>query len=126
MTQVRIAFIYPGDVGGGDLKHVSGAGRLLDLARVAVLAGAAVTVIAIGGGTPEPQQVSAGLTIQHVPEELAIGTKLGWITGETPAMRAVAEILEAQHIDTVCLYGTSLRYSTACAARQAARVDHCR
>ena len=26
-------------------------------------------------------------------------------------MRAVAEILEAQHIDTVCLYGTSLRYS---------------
>ena len=33
MTQVRIAFIYPGDVGGGDLKHVSGAGRLLKISR---------------------------------------------------------------------------------------------
>ncbi len=120
----RICFLYPGDLEGRSLAHVSGAGRLMNLAELAVLAGFEAFAV---GVTRDPAEEGA-LSIRglrcfriFVPEN---GRFRGFGQEGKTFTQKLLPLVKALEVTDLCLYGTSLKYSRPLVALAKARDLH--
>jgi glycosyltransferase involved in cell wall biosynthesis len=106
----KIAFFYPGDVAVENLQHVSGFGRLTDLATLGSRAGAEVMIAVLSAGPTEHGTISGlpSLAVHARTRRSPIGRAL--LTGHD-VVRELAPHLEAGGFDALCFYGTTLRYT---------------
>lgn len=103
----RVAFVYPGRVDGADLRHISGGGRLVNLAQVAAAGGHEVTVVATGPRR-ERLELPCGLPCLIEPES-AEGGLTDFFGPGRRLVEGLAPELERRGIRTLVFYGSTVR-----------------
>lgn len=113
----KICFIYIGDIEGRSVEHVSGAGRLVNLAELAALAGWDVTMVGTVNGAAEEGEIRLrGLRCFKLFLPPA-SSKLTSFREDGKAFTAkLAPLLAELKISQICFYGTTLKYAVPLAA----------